>query len=288
MRDENGAESAPFDGETLLACARKGSIQPATPIYDVAASRWMPAAEHVLLGGAPAPIPTPATPAAALAPSAPSPQPAYVPYAPAPPVVRTSGGSSSNTMVLACVVAGAVFMLVFGILSEFKKPAQSKPILAGPIQTITTVDGHYAINVPADWIRWKTRRADVIEYSNADHLSGIAMVKTTETQTNAAGLLALTNKTMLKETRHMNGEFTGNLKPISVKGYPGYQQDMRTGNLFREHQFRSTILQTPNGAYSLVSFVDNGAHDSLSDLDAIVKTFHSLPSNSAALTPKKS
>ncbi|MCW3060784.1 MAG: hypothetical protein JWQ02_2605, partial [Capsulimonas sp.] len=82
MIDASGAESAPFDSDTLISYARQGIIMPATMILDITTGRWAPAGEHSLLGGAP-----PASAAGAIPPTTGS-LGSYVPYVPNPQASR--------------------------------------------------------------------------------------------------------------------------------------------------------------------------------------------------------
>jgi hypothetical protein len=267
MIDASGAESAPFDSDTLISYARQGIILPATMILDIAAGRWAPAGEHPLLGGAP-----PASAAGAIPPTTGS-LGSYVPYVPNPQASRASSWPKIVGVIAVLGVIAFIGLIAAGLWFAGKDGGSAK----SETQTVMTDDGRYAITLPMSWMRWKTDDKATVQYIETTSGDSVTMNSLEETGTDKTDLGLLMDNVVRLEAKTTQDTPIG--KPIFIKvgGLPAYQQDMTDSSGSKDLQTRITLIGAPESAYMIMTIGNTTATgEDAPAVNTVVSTFHKV------------
>jgi hypothetical protein len=264
MLDASGYETEPFDRGALITYARQGIVQPTTPILEITTGSWKPASELIRLWS-----------------DSHAPQPSRS-------QLGANSGLSGRTLALA-IIGGAALAIAGGFLVlKFRArptPAPQQTSTNQP-QTVMTADRRYAVIVPSNWVQRKTKRPGGVEYTSGHRHSGFGMAQVSQAVLTPTDFATYVDGTIRESSNATGMNPIGAPKPITVNGFSGLQQDVRKGSLVDNTKIRTSVLQTPYGIYSIMTFVDSNSNFSLDELDTIPKSFRPMATGAAAPSPQ--
>lgn len=255
----NGAQSEPFDIQTLRSYLQQGHIQPNTMIYDQSAGQWLPASQIVSMAVPQAPYAPMGTP------------PPYAPMNATPytPAYASQNQSSKTGIIIGSIVAVVILTLIIIVVSATKTVLNRKT-------DIVTYDGKYAVTAVGLYNNLPGKNLENTQYYNTLEHTLIIIHKSKFQPTTLPEFDQVVNASHDSYLRRLSqAEEVSAPTALQLQKYPARQYEINYQSGGYKRRFRVTYIWTNDGVYYLSDSEREADVDRYRpELNKVVQSFH--------------